>query len=72
MDLEIPFSFQIVSVRSQNFAYTANKTDQRVKQLQHVSDSQDLVVSVKFSSRLLDSKTFPVEGRVVEMHTMKP
>ena len=39
-----PFCFRlsdIVSVRSQNFANTANKTDQRVKQLQHVSDSQD-------------------------------
>ena len=37
-----PFSFQIVSVRSQNFANTANKTGRRVKQLQHVSDGQDL------------------------------
>ena len=42
MDLENPFSFQIVTVRSQDFANTANKTDKRVKQLQHVSDSQDL------------------------------
>ena len=29
-------------LRSQTFANTANKTDKRVKQLQHVSDSQDL------------------------------
>ena len=39
-----PFRFRlsdIVSVRSQNIANTANETDQRVKQLQHVSDSQD-------------------------------
>ena len=42
MDLANPFSFQIVSVRSPNFANTANKTDKRVKQLRHVSDSQDL------------------------------
>ena len=42
MDLENPFSFPIVTVRSQDFANTANKTDKRVKQLQHVSDSQDL------------------------------
>ncbi len=42
MDPENPSSFQIVSVRSQNLA---NKTGNRVKQLQHVSNSQTFVVS---------------------------
>ena len=48
----------LFSVRSQHFANTANKTDKRVKQLNMFRIAGPGPVS------------FPVEGRVVEMHTM--